>query len=61
MDDPSAVFHALWAQAGPKAFASAVERAKQTRTEIVIEREGKIIHIPYDQIDAFFGLERDQT
>ena len=35
------------------AFLKAAERAKQTRTYLVIERKGEIERIPYDKIDAF--------
>jgi hypothetical protein len=35
------------------AFLQAAERAKQTRTYLVIERKGKIERIPYEKIDSF--------
>lgn len=37
------------------AFLQAAERAKQTRTYLVIEREGKIERIPYEKIDFFIA------
>lgn len=37
------------------AFLRAAERAKQTHTYLVIEREGKIERIPYEKIDFFIA------
>lgn len=43
------------------AFLRAAERAKQTHTYLVIEREGKIERIPYEKIDSFIAQLRDET
>lgn len=40
------------------AFLQAAERAKQTRTYLVIERKGKIEHIPYEKIDYFIAQNK---
>lgn len=37
------------------AFLRAAERAKQTHTYLVIEREGKIERISYEKIDSFIA------
>lgn len=40
------------------AFIRAAERAKQTRTYLVIERKGLIERIPYDKIDKFIEEQK---
>lgn len=42
------------------AFLGAAERAKQTRTYLVIERKGKIERIPYQELDYFIAQNKIQ-
>lgn len=43
------------------AFLKAAERAKQTRTYLVVERNHQIVHIPFDEIDAFVVSQNKNT
>lgn len=53
--DEALLLDKVIASALHEAFSKAVERAKQTRTYLVFEREGKIERIPYDKIDSFIA------
>lgn len=39
------------------AFLKAAERAKQTRTYLVVQKDHKIERIPFDKIDAFVASQ----
>lgn len=43
------------------AFLKAAERAKQTRTYLVVERNHKIEHIPFDKIDEFVASQNTNS
>lgn len=51
--EPIPSIHDVLGPALHKAFLRAAELAKQTRTYLVVQYEGKIRHVSYEEIDAF--------